>query len=206
MDVQDNCSSDSPQERPPFSLVSSVTVFGESNVGKTSLILSYINSPPLNQPGTTQRSTIGVENSCLKQIKLPISNQTINLHIFDAGGLKRFRNVVLSYLKQGRIFFIVFDLCNEDTFKSAVTYWMRVIKENCKCTLDECLVYLIGTKCEVEQYREVSHERAQIFADQFGIKYFEVSAFSGHNVDNLFQVLYADIDNVKAIKIIYRMY
>lgn len=44
MDVQDshNCTSDSTQERPPFSLVSSVTVVGDSNVGKTSLILSYI--------------------------------------------------------------------------------------------------------------------------------------------------------------------
>lgn len=147
-----------------------------------------------------------MENSCLKQIELPTSSEIINLHLFDAGGHERFRNVVLSYLKQGRIFFIVFDLGDEDTFKSAVTYWMRVIKENCKYALDECLIYLIGTKCEVEQDREVSQERAQIFADQFGIRYFEVSAFSRHNVDCLFKTLYADIDEVKAIKIIYRMH
>ena len=196
---------DRQQERPPFSLVSGVNVVGEPKVGKTSLILSYFKTPFQDQT-QGQRSTIGVEHQGLKKIELPFSGEKINFHIYDAGGHERYRNVVLSYMKHARVFLIVFDLCDKNTLTLAVTYWVSMIKENSKYQLEECIIYLVGTKSDLEGEREVSNERAQIYADQLGMRYYEASACSGHNIDNVFEQLFEDIDTIKAIKIIYRMY
>ena len=189
-------------EMYPFSLVhratvSGVTVVGEPKVGKTSLILSYLKTPFQDQ---TLRSTIGVEHKALQKIELPFSGERINFHIFDAGGHEHYRNVVLSYMKHARVFLIVFDLCDKNTLTLAVTYWVSMIKENSKYPLEECIIYLVGTKSDLEGEREVSNERAQIYADQLGMRYYEASACSGHNIDNVFEQLFEDIDTIKTTK------
>ena len=190
------------QEMAPFPVfswtVSGVIVIGETNVGKTSLILSYFKTP---FQGQTQRSTIGVEHKGLQKIELPFSGERINFHIYDAGGHERHRKVVLRNMKNAQVFLIVFDLCDKNTLTLAVTYWASMIKENSKYQLEKCIIYLVGTKSDLEGEREVSNERAQIYADQLGMRYYEASACSGHNIDNVFEQLFEDIDKIKAIKI-----
>ena len=104
-------------------------------------------------------------------------------------------------MKNAQVFLIVFDLCDKNTLTLAVTYWASMIKENSKYQLEKCIIYLVGTKSDLEGEREVSNDRAQIYADQLGMRYYEASACSGHNIDNVFEQLFEDIDKIKAIKI-----
>ena len=45
---------------------------------------------------------------------------------------------------------------------------------------------MAGNKCDMETLRKVSKKEAEEFADSEKIKYFEVSAKSGHNINQVF--------------------
>ena len=58
---------------------------------------------------------------------------------------------------------------------------------------------LLGSKCDLEDEREVSTERGQMLAAEHGIKFFETSALTGLNVEEAFLTLTRDIlDKVEA--------
>ena len=76
----------------------------------------------------------------------------------------------------------------------AISYWLKKIEE--LCTFPNPVIYLVGTKCEKEDKREVSQERAKIVAGELGLRYFEVSGHPRYNVDIVFQTLAQDMDTV----------
>ena len=49
----------------------------------------------------------------------------------------------------------------------------------------EGFAFLIGNKIDLE-YREVTQEEAKQKADELGIPYYELSAKTGQNIENLF--------------------
>lgn len=54
-------------------------------------------------------------------------------------------------------------------------------------------MYLVGNKCDIEEERQVDYEAALQFAKDNDFKYFETSAKTGVNVDDLFQNIAEEI-------------
>jgi Ras-related protein Rab-27A len=54
--------------------------------------------------------------------------------------------------------------------------------------LEEAFI-LVGNKCELENERQVRKEQAMELAQEYGFAYIEVSAATGKNVTQAFQVL-----------------
>jgi len=53
----------------------------------------------------------------------------------------------------------------------------------------DIVVYLIGNRCDLEEEREVTKDRAIEFCQQYGIdKFFETSAKTGDNVEEVFSL------------------
>ncbi len=51
------------------------------------------------------------------------------------------------------------------------------------------VVYLIGNRCDLEEEREVTKDRAIEFCQQYNIdKFFETSAKTGNNVEEVFSL------------------
>ena len=44
---------------------------------------------------------------------------------------------------------------------------------------------LVGNKCDLEQEREVTRERGKMMAEYYGAAFFEVSARTGVNIDEV---------------------
>jgi GTPase SAR1 family protein len=62
--------------------------------------------------------------------------------------------------------------------------WLKEIKQHAG---SEILVYLLGNRCDLEDEREVSRERALEFCKSYNIdKFFETSAKTGNNVEEVF--------------------
>lgn len=89
---------------------------------------------------------------------------------------------------------LLFDVHNRASFDS-VDDWMKEIKGFAK---DNCVIYLVGTKIDAP-HRVISSEQGQQMASTLGIKYYEVSAKTSDNVDNLFCKIVNDLKDANAL-------
>ena len=131
--------------------------------------------------------TIGVEFGSF-QIKL--DDKICKLQIWDTAGQESFRSVTRIFYKGANIVFLCFDLTREDTFNSLQT-WLHDIRANASA---ETVVYLLGSKQDLEEQREVDKDTAKAFCDENGIeKYFETSSVTGFNVEEVFSMAAKDM-------------
>nr|CAH7759289.1 unnamed protein product [Callosobruchus chinensis] len=85
---------------------------------------------------------------------------------------------------------LVYDITNEKSFEN-IKNWIRNIEEN--ASADDPYLSLIGNKCELEDKRQVSKERGEQLAIEYGIKFIETSAKNSIRVEDAFFTLARDI-------------
>ena len=84
---------------------------------------------------------------------------------------------------------LVYDVTNEKSFEN-IKNWIRNIEENASADVEKML---LGNKCELTDRRQVSKERGEQLAVEYGIKFMETSAKSSINVEEAFYTLARDI-------------
>lgn len=79
--------------------------------------------------------------------------------------------------------FLTFDITREETFTN-LSDWLKEIKMHAS---PDVTVFLIGCKADLESQRMVQKEQAREFCQQNKIiSYFETSAMTGFNVEDVF--------------------
>ncbi|XP_072267373.1 ras-related protein Rab-10-like isoform X1 [Pyxicephalus adspersus] len=147
---------------------------GDSNVGKTCIMTRYTeNIIP------SYISTVGID---FKTKTIHIENTPIKLQIWDTAGQERFHTLSVSYFRGAQGFLLVYDITNTNSFEN-ISLWMRDIKMKAG---EEVEVVLLGNKCDKEDEREVSKERGEKLAWEYGIPFFETSAKENINIDKAF--------------------
>ena len=111
-------------------------------------------------------------------------NKNYRLQLWDTAGQQRFRSLIPNYLKDAKCALIVIDTTNRASLNSAES-WLKLYNDN---RTGQGFTFLIGNKIDL-QYREVQQEEAQSKAKELGLPYFEVSAKTGQNLQNLFNKL-----------------
>ena len=139
--------------------------------------------------------TIGVEFGT----KIAMHDKTsVKLQIWDTAGSESFRSLTKGYYKGSAGAIVVYDVTNRQSFAS-VESWIEEIQQ---CTSGQTVIFLVANKCDlVEEYglilkrgsRKVSKEEGEGLAKRKGMKFFEVSAKTGENVDLCFTEMTHDI-------------
>jgi Ras-related protein Rab-39B len=93
-----------------------VSIIGDCEVGKTTLINTYING---KYDYTPYNLTIGVD-FYVKMIK------DIKLHIWDLSGDKYYKNIAKRYINESIGILLVFDLSRKSTFNNLKS-WIQLI-------------------------------------------------------------------------------
>lgn len=156
-----------------------IVLLGDAGVGKSSICQRYIN----NTISDNYEVTIG--GAYLQKEVALDSGQKIKLHIWDTGGEERYRAMAPLYYRDAQAALLVYDVTDARTFQS-LDYWVRELDEKVR---DENMVLIIaGNKGDLPGKR-VTEEQAKSFADNAGIKFFEVSAKTGAGVNELFTSL-----------------
>ncbi|CAI5437893.1 unnamed protein product [Caenorhabditis angaria] len=145
-------------------------LIGDSGVGKTCVLFRFSDDSFNN----SFISTIGID---FKIRTIELDGKKIKLQIWDTAGQERFRTITTAYYRGAMGIILVYDITNE-----------RMLRKMLKRMI-------IGNKCDIEERREVSRERGEQLAIEYGTKFMETSAKANLNVDDAFFTLARDIKN-----------
>ena len=151
-------------------------IIGDAAVGKSNLLVRYTSG----QFKEEYQLTIGVEFGSNDVI---IGDNTYRIQIWDTAGQENFRSITRSYYKNTACAIIVYEISNKKSFEN-ISSWIEECKNSAPKSI---LMVLVGNKCDLEDNREVTEEEGREFAEKNGMLFFETSAKTGKNVEELFK-------------------
>ncbi len=159
-----------------------IVIIGDSNVGKTCIIDRYCD----NKFGETQ-PTIGA----LHKIKTVEDTQ---LDIWDTAGQERFKSMIPMYYKGAKAIIVAYDMTSSDSFEGAKK-WLQEIEAN----TSNILTVLVATKSDLDSKRIITSTKANAFAEEKKICFFETSSKENINIKEVFEYIAIEIKkmNVK---------
>jgi len=103
-----------------FDLSLKLLLLGDSAVGKTSLLMRFVD----DKYSSTFISTVGVD---FKSKIMPIETERVKLQVWDTAGQERFRTISLSFLRGAQGIALVFDLTDKRSFDH-VRDWIKQVQ------------------------------------------------------------------------------
>ena len=165
-----------------FDFLFKYIIIGDAAVGKSNILLKYAH----NQFKPEYQLTIGVEFGAKNIV---IQNKIYRIQIWDTAGQENFRSITRAYYKNSVCAVIVYDISNKESFDN-VSIWVEDCRSQSPKTIS---LVLVGNKKDLEDQREVSYEKGEEFAKANGMLFFEVSAKTGQNINELFKESAEDI-------------
>lgn len=156
-----------------------ILTLGECGVGKTSIILRFVE----NRFNKNHLITIGLDFK-VKTIK--VQEKRVKIKIWDTAGQERFRSISCQYYRGTDGILLVYDVGNRKSFEK-VSSWIDQIHNE---TSSDFVCVLIGNKIDVDLIdRKVSTEEGKALADEYGLDFHETSAFKNENINESFNDL-----------------
>ncbi|KAF5473669.1 ras-related protein RABC2a-like isoform X1 [Juglans microcarpa x Juglans regia] len=181
--------SSSGQSSGSYDLSFKILLIGDSGVGKSSLLVSFIsNSVEDLSP------TIGVD---FKIKLLTAGGKKLKLTIWDTAGQERFRTLTNSYYRGAQGIILVYDVTRRDTFTNLSDVWAKEVE--LYSTNQGCIKMLVGNKVDIDSERVVSREEGIALSKELGCLFLECSAKTRENVEQCFEELALKIMEVPSL-------
>jgi len=174
------------ESSPESDFVFKILLLGDSEVGKSCFLMRYSDNVFVENYITT----IGLDYK-LKAVKLD-SGKTIKVQLWDTAGQDKYRTIAKNYYKGSHGILLLYDITKITSFEN-IREWIRDIKEEVS---EKAIIFLIGNKIDLTDNRKISKEKGEELAEEYKIPFFEASAKSGENVDEVFKALYKKISEV----------
>ncbi|KXT06506.1 hypothetical protein AC578_6059 [Pseudocercospora eumusae] len=180
-----------------------LVLLGEAAVGKSSLVLRFVNDDfqPNKEP------TIGA--AFLTQ-KCQLPTRTIKFEIWDTAGQERFASLAPMYYRNAQSALVVYDITKPSSLTKA-KHWVAELQRQASPGI---VIALVGNKldlCDDDNaepdtqdgdgdaendtqedpgtVRKVTTKEAKAYADEENLLFFETSAKTGHNVSEVFTAI-----------------
>ena len=167
-------------------LVYKILLLGDSEVGKSCFLMWYSDNIFVENYITT----IGLDYK-LKYVQLD-SGETIKVQLWDTAGQDRYRTIAKNYYKGSHGILLLYDITKENSFEN-IREWVQNIREE---VYEKAIIFLIGNKIDKKNERKITTEQGQKLAAEYNLPFFEASAKSGENVEEIFKNLYKKISEV----------
>ena len=153
-----------------------ILLIGDTSVGKTCMILKYIDN---NFP-ETHIATIGVE---YKSKTIYTDKYKIILNIWDTSGQERFKSITKSFFINANGALFVYDITNFKSFEN-VKNWIKESEMYGKFDSIVC-----GNKVDLDSQRAIKFDTLKEFGIKQKIPVIETSAKTGDNIDKAFKMI-----------------
>ena len=124
-----------------------VVLLGNSGVGKTNLIRTYMGE---NFDPNSFSNLV----SSLSQKKITINNQDFELSFWDTAGQEQFRTVTKSLINGANIVLYIYSIIDRKSLED-VDYWISYVKENLNC---DYVSSIVGNKSDLLEESVVNEE------------------------------------------------
>lgn len=152
-----------------------VVLLGEGRVGKTSLLLRYVN----NVFSDSQQATI--QASYLTK-RLTVEGTTVQLAVWDTAGQERFHALGPIYYRDADAALLVYDITDVDSFERVKTW----VKELRTMAGKDIVLVIAGNKVDMERNRQVGLDDAESYASSIDAAHFGTSAKANKGVEQAF--------------------
>jgi len=157
-----------------------ILVLGESGVGKTSLLLRYVE----NRFTFNTKSTIGA-NFLTKRME--VDDKVATCQIWDTAGQERFQGLGTAFYRGSDGVLFVFDVTSRKSFEE-LEQWKKafLIQVNQEGNNSFPMI-IVANKVDLADQREVSQKEMKDWCAKHNLQWFEASAKEGANVDRAFE-------------------
>lgn len=180
-----------------------VAVVGDTGVGKTSYIQSYVNGFPLMAMG----STLGVN---FHTLYVDVDSDISKVNIWDTAGQDRFKSIIKLYLKNIHGIVIIYDVYVKDC-KAYLESWYEVVKE------ENPNIYICVACNKCDEFRKANNEQrlkfeknisiGETFCETHELSFFTMSVSTYENVVDVMNYLIFEIEtNPKDIDLVPMTY
>ncbi|EUC49418.1 hypothetical protein COCMIDRAFT_84654 [Bipolaris oryzae ATCC 44560] len=194
----------SAQPKPSSSV--KLVLLGEAAVGKSSLVMRFVN----NDFQENKEPTIGA--AFLTQ-KCNLPSRTIKFEIWDTAGQERFASLAPMYYRNAQAALVVYDITKPSSLTKA-QHWVAELHRQASPGI---VIALVGNKFDLatagdedrpedadaapaaegeeeqaqddQDSRRVPSKTAKAYADEESLLFFETSAKTGHNVAEVFTAI-----------------
>jgi len=161
---------------PAYDLAAKVLLIGEAGVGKTHLILRYVDN--IFEPQLV-KCTVQPD---VKSKDLVVHDKKVRLRIWDTAGSERFRAINRSFFRNALGVIVVYDVTDRNTFQK-VKSWLEEVEVNCD---KSPIIILVGNKTDLSEQRQVSTQEGRELAKRNKLMFMEASAKTRENVNDVF--------------------
>ena len=153
-------------------------ILGDITVGKTTLLLKYID----NFTPEIYISTLGVD---YKTKNIVFNGIKVSLQIWDTAGQERYKVITKSFVKGTDGIIFMYDITQKESFINVKKWIEETEGEN----PGEVKKIIVGNKIDKEEDRQVTDEMKEKLSKEVDIDLIEVSAKKGIDVDKVFDIL-----------------
>lgn len=151
-----------------------VVIVGDQTVGKTSLLLRFIDNVFIAENVTTNGAN-------MKSRVVQCGKKSVQLNIMDTCGQELFRTISRSIYHNADAVILVYDQGNEKSFHN-VQFWMREVDHY--ANNPNCHKIIVGNKTDSRLI--ITADAGKAYANALGLQFFDTSAKENSNVDALF--------------------
>lgn len=170
-----------------FDLAMKLLMVGDSGVGKSCLLLRFVDDK-FNPSFIT---TIGID---FKVKTIALGDKKAKLQIWDTAGQERFRTITTAYYRGAHGIIIVYDVTQQSSF-DRVEAWYKTVQQHTK---EDTQVIIVANKCDDEDSRVITTQQGEELAKSLNVPFIEASAKTGLNVSEVFVTLAQQIVDTSA--------
>jgi len=156
-----------------------LVLLGDTSVGKSSCVERFVK----NEFFDFQEPTIGAA----------FFNKTVNLEratsvkfeIWDTAGQERYRSLAPMYYRGAAAAVVVYDITSSESLAGAKG-WIEELHRQASADI---IMGLAGNKLDLASKRQVPTEEAKAYATENDCFFFETSAKTGENIEDLFKAI-----------------
>lgn len=160
-----------------------LVLLGESAVGKSSLVLRFVK----DQFDDYRESTIGA--AFLTQTIALDESTTVKFEIWDTAGQERYKSLAPMYYRNANCAVVVYDVTQASSLDKAKA-WVKELQRQAN---ENIVIALAGNKLDLatppNSRRAIETSEAEAYAKEAGLLFFETSAKTAENVQELFSAI-----------------
>ena len=171
-----------------------ILLIGDTQVGKTSLLLNYTDHIFPEE----HIATIGVEYKDKFIIK---DNYNIRLQIWDTAGQERFHSITKNIYRNANGVLFVYDITNQESFNN-IKNWIKDLQNVGK----DIKGVIIGNKIDLEKNRIITKEDLEEIAKKYEMPFLETSVKNNININEAFELIIDELLKNKDVNQIIEQY